>query len=73
VVPTRGIDTHERLLDLAAQRARGDVDLADDALAWEANPDGSWTIVFPNLEIDNDQPAGDDDQGWGAEQAWFEP
>jgi hypothetical protein len=28
--------------------------------------------VFPNLEVDNDQKAGDDDQGWGAEQAWFE-
>ena len=59
VVPLHGIETHQRLLDLAAQRARGDIDLADDALAREANPDGSWTIVFPNLEMMNeDLPDG---------------
>jgi polyphosphate kinase len=29
-----------------------DVELADDALAWEANPDGSWTKVKPEVGLD---------------------
>ena len=73
VVPHRGIDTHQRLLDLAAQRARGDVDLVDDALTWEANPDGSWTIVFPNLEIDDDRPIGDFPPEWAPEVDRYQP
>ena len=73
VVPHRGIDTHQRLLDLAAQRARGDVDLVDDALTWEANPDGSWTIVFPNLEIDDDRPIGDSPPEWAPDVDRYQP
>ena len=51
----------------------GDVDLADDSLAWEANPDGSWTIVFPNLEINDDELHDDVAPEWAAEQARYEP
>ncbi len=32
-----------------------DVELADDALAWEANPDGSWTKVEPVTGLDTHQ------------------
>jgi hypothetical protein len=63
VVPHLGIDTHQRLLNLAAERARGDVELADDVLGWKANPDGSWTITFPDIEVDahqlSDSPTAD--------------
>ena len=55
VVPHLGIDTHQRLLNLAAERARGDAELANDVLGWKANPDGSWTITFPDIEVDADQ------------------
>lgn len=32
-----------------------DVELADDALAWVANPDGSWTKVVPDAGLDTHQ------------------
>jgi polyphosphate kinase len=73
VTPTRGIDTHERLLELAAQRARANAGLSDDALAWEANPDGSWTVVFPNLRVDDDLISDDLAPEWAPEQARYEP